>query len=86
MFTNGSEIRSEVQRFGEKLLIYWGVEITYIKAYEWERFFIFQGVEPFQDAGRVLPLIDSRAADDRGVYFIDDLFTWSGLGNWACGL
>ena len=58
------------------------MEITHIKAYEWERFFIFQGVEPLQDAGRVLPLIDSRAAaDDRGVYFIEDLFTRRGLGN-----
>ena len=71
----GRKLWTKSNAFGEKLLIYWGVEITYIKAYEWERFFIFQGVEPFQDAGRVLPLIDSRAADHRGVYFIDDLFT-----------
>ena len=26
-------------------------------------------------AERVLPLTDSRAADDRSVYFIDDLFS-----------
>ena len=71
----GRKLWAKSNAIGEKLLIYSGVGITYIKAYEWERFFIFQGVEPFQDAGRVLPLIDSRAADDRSAYFIDDLFS-----------
>ena len=71
----GRKLWAKSNAVRERLIIYWGVEITYIKAYEWERFFIFQGVEPFQDAGRVLLLIDSRAADDRSVYFIDDLFS-----------
>ena len=71
----GRKLWAKSNAIGEKLLIYWGVEITYIKAYEWKRFFIIQGVEPFQDAGRVLPVIESRAADDRSVYFIDDLFS-----------
>ena len=37
---DGSVGSGEVKCFGEKFFGDWGVEVTYIKTYEWEVFFV----------------------------------------------